>query len=416
VAQRVVVEFDHRSPGWLADRHAHNADYRRQSPVVWNPSYGGFWFVSGYDEVAAVARDSATFTPFYPDGGSDGLDYIGIMGVPRRQGTPSAGIAEADGARHAELRRVINPYLLPGAVRTYRPFIEQVATWFVDQRISVGAMDLVRDFTSPIPTVLTMTILGLPAQSGERYATVFHDLSAHGEDTPEHGVALGRLPEVLGEVFALAQTRRHEPGNDLLSALVTMEVDGRPLTDEAVTSVLFNLIGGGVDTTTSLTSLALHHLEAHPDLRARLAGNPDLLGPACEEYLRWTSVNETLTRTCTKDSELGGQQIKRGDFVMISWLGANFDPAVFDRPHDVDIDRAPNPHLALGLGGHRCIGMHVARALFRVMVGEVLSRLPDYVIDHSGTRFYQGNPLLAGVVSMPVTFTPGPVAGVARPF
>jgi cytochrome P450 len=416
VTQPVVVEFDHQSALWLAERHTHNAGYRRRSPVVWNPSYGGFWYVTGYDEVAVVARDSATFTPFYSDRSSDGLGYIGIMGVPRRQGTPSAGIAEADGRRHAELRRVLNPYLLPAAVNLQRPFVEQVATWFIDQRIASGSMDLVCDFTSPVPAVLTMTLLGLTPSSGDGYGAVFHALSAHGEDQPEHAGALARLPEVLGEVLTLAQERRREPRRDVLSELVTMEVDGQSLADEDVVAVMFNLIGGGLDTTTSLTSLALHHLEAHPDLRTRLADNPDLLGPACEEYLRWTSVNETLTRTCTKDTQLGGQSIKRGDFVMISWLGANFDPAVFDRPYDIDIERAPNPHLALGVGAHRCIGMHVARMLFQVMVKEVLSRLPDYHIDQSATTFYQGNPLLAGVVSMPVTFTPGPLAGVARQF
>jgi cytochrome P450 len=195
-----------------------------------------------------------------------------------------------------------------------------------------------------------------------------------------------------------------------------MEVDGRRLDDDDVLAVIFNLIGGGLDTTTSLTSLALHHLEAHPELRARLASNPELLGAACEEYLRWTSVNETLTRTCTRDTELGGQQIRRGDVVMMSWLGANFDPTAFERPEDVDIDRAPNPHLAFGIGTHRCIGMHVARALFQVMVSQILNRIPDYIVDQSATRFYQGDPELCGVVRMPVRFTPGKAVGVERPF
>ncbi len=416
MADPVVVAFDHRSPEWLADRHAHNADYRRRSPVVWNPSYGGFWFVTGYEEVAAVARDSATFTPFYSEDTSDGLSYIGIMGVPRRPGTPSAGIAEADGALHVALRRVLNPYLLPAAVNSYRPFVQQLTTWLVDQRIGTGAMDLVHDLTSPVPGVVTMLLLGLPPESGELYGSVFHALSAHNEDEPEHAAAQVRLAEILGETFAVALDRRLNPKQDILSELATMQVDGRSLANEDVISVMFNLIGGGLDTTTSLTSLALHHLEAHPDLRARLAANPDLLGPACEEYLRWTSVNETLTRTCTADTELGGQYIKRGDVVMISWLGANFDPVIFDRPDDVEIDRAPNPHLAFGVGAHRCIGMHLARMLFPVMVKEVLSRLPDYVVDHAATAFYAGNPLLTGVVSLPVTFTPGPPVGAARPY
>ena len=142
----------------------------------------------------------------------------------------------------------------------------------------------------------------------------------------------------------------------------------------------------------------------------------DLLRPACEEYLRWTSINETLTRTCTKDTELAGQQIKRGDFVMMSWLGANFDQAVFDSPDTVDVDRSPNPHLAFGVGTHRCIGLHVARMLFLVMMREILTRIPDYVVAVEGTQFYQGNPALYGVVKMPVTFTAGRPVGVERPF
>jgi cytochrome P450 len=416
VTDPVVVAFDHRSLDWLADRHEHNAAYRRKSPVVWNPAYGGFWFVTGYEEVAAVARDSGAFSPFYAEATSDGLTYIGIMGVPRRPGTPSAGIAEADSVIHSELRRVLNPFLLPAAVNSYRPFIEQLVTWCIDQRISDGKMDLVVDLTSPVPAVLTMILLGLDPASGNAYGSVFHDLSAHNEDEPEHAAAQLRLIEILGEAFSVAQDRRRQPRNDILSELVTMKAAGRSLTDEEVLSVMFNLIGGGLDTTTSLTSLALHHLEAHPDIRSRLAEHPDLLGSACEEYLRWTSVNETLTRTCTRDTELGGQHIRRGDIVMISWLGANFDPAVFDQPDEVDVERAPNPHLSFGVGAHRCIGMHLARMLFPVMVSAVLSRLPDYTIDHDATAFYAGNPLLAGVVKLPVTFTPGPQVGVARPF
>jgi cytochrome P450 len=135
--------------------------------------------------------------------------------------------------------------------------------------------------------------------------------------------------------------------------------------------------------------------------------------PACEEYLRWTSLNETL---CTRNTMLGGQAIERGDFVMMSWLGANFDSAVFDHPEVVDVDRGANPHLAWGVGPHRCIGLHVARALFDVMVGEVLAGIPDYTVIQGGTPFYQGNPELHGVVKMPAPFTPGAPKGVDRPF
>ena len=196
-----------------------------------------------------------------------------------------------------------------------------------------------------------------------------------------------------------------------------MDVGGRPLTDAELQSVLWNLIGGGLDTTTSLTSLTLHHLDAHPDLRARLIADPALIVPATEEFLRYFSVNETLTRTVTRDTELGGQQLCRGDHLMLSWLSANRDEAVFDRADEVVLDRETNAHLAFGVGPHRCIGMHMARTMFQVLLTAVLARIPDYAVDRAATRFYAGNPELNGVVTMPATFTPGPRLGpAARPF
>ena len=181
--------------------------------------------------------------------------------------------------------------------------------------------------------------------------------------------------------------------------------------------MLWNLIGGGLDTTTSLTSLSLLHLDADRDLRQRLIDQPELLAPATEEFLRFFSVNETLTRTVTCDVELGGQQLRRGDHLMLSWLSANRDARVFDRPDEVVVDREANPHLAFGVGAHRCIGMHLARTMFQVLVRQVLVRLPDYEVDREATQLYAGNPTLNGVVRMPATFTPGPPVGPAeRPF
>ena len=177
--------------------------------------------------------------------------------------------------------------------------------------------------------------------------------------------AIARTPEMVAEVKEVIVERRRQPGDDLVSRLVTMEIEDRPMTDDELVAVMWNLIGGGVDTTTSLTSLALVHLSGQPQLRHRLAQDPGLLAGACEEYLRWTSVNETLSRTCTRDTELGGQLIRRGEFVVMSWLGADYDPAMFPDPDSVDVDRSPNPHLAFGIGSHRCIGLHVARSCSR---------------------------------------------------
>jgi cytochrome P450 len=412
---RSEADFDHKSTEWLADRHVHTAELREQCPVVWNRHYGGYWFVSGHSEVTAVARDTDTFSHLFDLDAPDGLTYIGTAGIPRPEGLPAIGIGEAEGERHAALRRVINPFMLPPAVNRDRPFVEQASAWFLDQKISEGRMDTVLDFTSPVPGIWTMRLMGLPASMWEHYAEYFHAVAAYSDDMPEYQRAVTRTPEMIAELLDIVEQRRKNPGDDLLSRLVTLEVEGASLGPDDMIAVLWNLIGGGLDTTTSLTSLALVHLAQNGDLRRRLVDDPTLLPAACEEYLRWTTVAEVLTRTCTKDTELGGQQVRRGDFVMVSWLGANFDPVVFPQPGEVDIDRAPNPHLTFGVGAHRCIGLHVARMLFDVMMREILVRIPDYTVDLDNTRFYQGNPLY-GVVKMPTTFTPGRQLGVDRPF
>jgi cytochrome P450 len=414
--ERQLSELDHHSEEFFDNRHEHWARERR-CPVAFNPRYDGFWVVSGHEEVAAVARDGSTFSSRYVEGAEDGIEYLGIMGVPRLKGVPPALIAEVEGPTHAALRRLLNPFMLPSAVAAQLPFIQRCASWCLDQRIESGTMDLVRDFTNVVPAVLTMKLVGLPCESWPAYAEVFHSVNAYGAGTEERRQAQSQMADMIAELLRVAAERRREPRQDILSELVRLRVDdGRPLRDDELIGVLWNLIGGGLDTTSSLTALSLFQLDLHPELRRRLLDEPELLGSATEEFLRYTSVNETLTRTVTADTELGGQRLRRGDFLMLSWLSANFDESVFEAPEEIILDRSPNPHLAFGVGPHRCIGMHLARAMFGVLMREVLGRLPDYEVDREATRFYRGNPELAGVITMPVRFTPGPVVGGARPY
>jgi cytochrome P450 len=417
MGDRATADFDHLSAEFLDNRHAEWARLR-QCPVAFNPRHGGFWVVSGYDEVAQVSRDGETFSSKYEEDSPDGIEYLGIMGIPRVAGIPSAGIAEAEGPVHQALRRVLNPVMLPPAVEQLRPWMEQVATWFLDQKIGAGDLDLVLDFTNPVPAVLTMKLVGLPCDDWEHYAEVFHATVAYPAGAPEHRQAVRHIPDMMAGLIAEAGARRREPRDDLLTELVHLRVDGdRLLSDAEITGVLWNLIGGGLDTTTSLTALALHYLDDHHDQRQQLIDDPGLLVPATEEFLRFFSVNETLSRTVTRDVSLGGQQLHRGDFLILSWLSANHDETEFVDAERVTLARAPNRHLAFGVGPHRCIGMHLARTMFRVLMQEVLRRIPDYRIDRAATRFYQGNPELTGIVTMPARFTPGPVVGPAvRPF
>jgi cytochrome P450 len=401
-----LVDFDHHSDEFNLDELAINADLRQRCPVAWNQNYGGFWFLSSYAAVSQTARDDDTFSHRYEPNAPNGVDYQGEMGVPRPEGQPALGIGEVDGPYHQALRHALAPFFSPGAVQKMRPFMEQQSHRFLDQRITDGQMDLVLDYASPVPAILTMKLMGLPYDNWHLYANLFHSVMAVTQDSPEYIEAIAKVPEMMRGVLEYAATRRNRPEDDLTSFLIQFEFDGRRLTDEQLLNILWNLIAGGVDTTTSQTALTLLHLGTHPELRQQLIDDPELYRTATDEFLRYFSVNQTLSRTVTRDVELNGQHLRRNDKVVISWLSANHDEREFDRPDEIILDRTPNRHLAFGLGPHRCIGSHLARLMSEVMVKAVLDRIPDYRVDLDGVHQYLGNPSMTGLGKLPVTFTP----------
>jgi cytochrome P450 len=411
----VVVDFDHHSDEFNLNEVAINAQLRRKCPVAWNENYGGFWFLTSYDAVSQAARDGDGFAHKYEPDAADGVDYQGEMGVPRPEGQPALGIGEVDGPYHQALRHALAPFFSPGAVQRMRPFMEQSAHWFLDQRIGDGQMDLVLDYASPVPAILTMKLMGLPYENWHLYANLFHSVMAVPQDSPEYAKAIAEVPAMMQGVLEFAATRRAEARDDLTSFLIQFEFDGKRLDDAQLLNILWNLIAGGVDTTTSQTALTLLHLGTHPELRQQLMERPELSRTATDEFLRFFSVNQQLSRTVTRDVVLGGQRLRRNDRVIVSWLAANHDEQEFERPDEIVLDRAPNRHVAFGLGPHRCIGSHLARLMSEVLVRVVLDRIPDYRVDIGGVHEYLGNPSMTGLGTLPVTFTAGESRGTAEP-
>ncbi|MBW0012566.1 cytochrome P450 [Mycobacterium sp.] len=405
VSADAIVDFDHHSDDFNLNELAINAELRQQCPVAWNQNYGGFWYLSSYDAVSQAARDDATFSHKYEPNAEDGVDYQGEMGVPRPEGQPALGIGEIDGPYHLALRHALAPFFSPGAVQKLKPFMEQKAHEFLDHRIKHGHMDLVLDYASPVPAILTMKLMGLPHDNWHLYANLFHSVMAVPQESDEYINAIAEVPAMMQGVLDYAAARRAKPEDDLTSFLIQFDFEGRRLTDEQLLNVLWNLIAGGVDTTTSQTALTLLHLGTHPKLRQQLIDHPELYRTATDEFLRYFSVNQTLSRTVTRDVELQGQHLRKNDRVVISWLSANHDENEFDRSGEIILDRTPNRHLAFGLGPHRCIGSHLARLMSEVMVKAVLDRIPDYEVDKSGVRQYLGNPSMTGLAKLPVTFT-----------
>jgi cytochrome P450 len=411
----VIVAFDHHSDEFNLNELAINAELRRKCPVAWNDNYGGFWFLTSYDAVSQAARDGDGFAHKYEPDAADGVDYQGEMGVPRPEGQPALGIGEVDGLYHQALRHALAPFFSPGAVQRMRPFMEQSAHWFLDQRIGDGQMDLVLDYASPVPAILTMKLMGLPYENWHVYANLFHSVMAVPQDSPEYAEAIAEVPAMMQGVLEFAASRRSQAHDDLTSFLIQFEFEGKRLDDAQLLNILWNLIAGGVDTTTSQTALTLLHLGTHPELRLQLIEHPELYRTATDEFLRYFSVNQQLSRTVARDVVLGGQQLRRNDRVIVSWLAANHDEHEFDRPDQIVLDRAPNRHVAFGLGPHRCIGSHLARLMSEVMVRAVLDRIPDYRVDVGGVHEYLGNPSMTGLGTLPVTFTAGESRGTAAP-
>ncbi|MCV7425221.1 cytochrome P450 [Mycobacterium montefiorense] len=407
VSADALVDFDHHSDAFNLNQDAIHADLRQRCPVAWNEHYDGFWYLSSYAAVSQSAREGATFAHKYEPDAEDGVNYQGEMGVPRPEGQPALGIGEIDGEYHLALRHALAPFFSPGAVDKMKPFMEEKAHEFLDQHIENGAMDLVLDYASPVPAILTMKLMGLPLDNWHIYASMFHNVMAVPQDSPKYAEAIAKVPAMMEEVLQHAAARRADKKEDLTSFLIQFEFEGQHLTDEQLLNILWNLIAGGVDTTTSQTALTLRHLGTHQDLRQQLINHPELYRTATDEFLRYFSVNRSLSRTVTKDVELNGQHLKKNDRLIISWLSANHDQQEFDNPDKVILDRTPNRHLAFGLGPHRCIGSHLARLMSEVMVKAVLDRIPDYQVDLDNAHQYLSNPSMTGLSKLPVTFTPG---------
>lgn len=405
VAADAIVDFDHHCDAFNENQETVNATLRRKCPVAWNTNYGGFWYLSSYDAVSRAARDDATFSHKYEPDAADGVDYQGEMGVPRPEGQPALGIGEVDGDYHLALRHALAPFFSPGAVERLKPFMEDTAHEFLDRHIAQGTMDLVFDYASPVPAILTMKLMGLPLDNWHLYASTFHNVMAVPQDSPEYADAIAKVPAMMEEVLQHAAQRRADQREDLTSFLIQFEFEGERLNDEQLLNILWNLIAGGVDTTTSQTALTLRRLGTHPDLRQQLIDHPELYRTATDEFLRYFSVNRSLSRTVTKDVELNGQHLRQNDRLVISWLSANHDDKEFENPDEVVLDRTPNRHVAFGLGPHRCIGSHLARLMSQVMVKAVLDRIPDYEVT-DGSHQYLGNPSMTGLSKLPVTFTP----------
>lgn len=403
VQQPDPARFDHHSVDANADPVGYYDRFRSACPVGRTQAHGGFVYTTRYADVARIARDDAAFSSARSEHGGDGVTIV----IPKGAGLEQFPI-ELDPPRSVDYRELVNPLLTPAAVDKLVPMIARHAARIIDDFVEAGSCDFVRDLTNPLPAAVTLDWLGFPEEVWARLAAPIHDIFAAtaGSERALRGAAgLGYMDECIRE---LVRARKVDPRDDGVSALVAgCHGDGSEFTEDELVSVIGLLIAGGVDTTTSLTGWTLVHLSRHREQRRRLIESPDLLDNATEEFLRKFTPAQAMARTLTTDTEVGGCPLHAGDRILIPWVAANHDPEVFPEPHEVRLDRDASRHLSFGIGSHRCAGAHLARAMFREMMTQVLTRLPDYQVIEDGLVPYptQGNQ--TGWDRIPAVFAPG---------
>jgi len=396
-----VIEFDHLSARYAADPLSVYREMRSRCPVAWTDAHDGFWVTSTYADVFAASRDDHTFS-----------SRNGVV-IPSESGLHLLPI-EVDPPELRAYRRAMNPAFNPRAVAKLVPEFECLAAWCIDQVIESGEIDLVQDLASPVPAMTTLLLVGLPVEDWERYAHAFHGMVAYAHGTPQYAEAVQLVIGISAALRSEIAERRLRPRDDFLSTLVQIDIEGRRLTDDEVTSILITTLGGGIDTTTALIANALVYLHHHPEHRGRLARDESFVTSFCEEMLRYYSPVQGFARTVTTDTDLGGCALRRGDRVFLSWAAANHDPLVFDRPEEIIPERFPNRHTSFGVGAHRCVGSTLARAEFGVVLREVLLRMPDYSLADGAVR-YSNIGTANGWHRLPARFTPGRRVGAPAP-
>ncbi|HPA38517.1 MAG TPA: cytochrome P450 [Phenylobacterium sp.] len=393
------MKIDLLSPQSFAAGQPHDQFHwlRENAPVRWHDEPGGkgFWSVTRYEDVWAVDRDFQAFSSEPTIMIADPAEESAAFG-------PYKMMLMMDPPEHTGFRKLIrSEFTLPEAkMRGER--IQALARQIVDAVIDKGECDFVEQVAGEMPSFVIAELMGLPLEDGRelyKLTEVIH--TAPEAQAPGAGAqAVFKMFEYGSKVMA---EKRARPGDDLASRLLAAEVDGRRLEDMEFLLFFLLLVDAGGDTTRNLLAAGLLALMENPDQLAWLKADLDnRLAPAQEELLRYCSPVIYMRRTAKRDIELGGQQIREGDKVVMYFGSANRDPARFERPDELILSRTPNEHLAFGAGAHACLGQHIARIEIDAMLREVLTRMTDFQL--AAPPEWLASNFISGPKAMPLKF------------
>jgi cytochrome P450 len=401
-----MPEFDHHSTAFAENWRDQYRQLREASPVTRATGHGGFVVLTRYEDIRHVLHSSKDFV-CSRDLAIDGVAEAVPGGVTIPTNPFRMGMMEMDPPQSLALRRILVPWFSSKAVEVNAVHIRDLATWCIDRVIESGHIDIVDDLANPLPTLVTLDLLGLPLENWKHYAAILH-----GAAYLEAGSAKS-LSWLRADIRAIIAERKASPPavRTPIDALLGAEVDGQPLPDDLVLELVYMLLSGGVDTSTSLIAHCIRLLSSQPAVADELRADPTLIPNAVEEMVRYFSPGTGVARTAVRDTDIGGVPIKAGDRLLLALGSANLDPAEFADPESLDIHRDSARQLSFGAGVHRCLGSVLAPREVSILVEEILRRLPDLRVDESGVRPYETIPLVAGFRAMPATFTPGRKVG-----
>lgn len=374
---------------------------RADGPVGRSEHYGGFWVATGYPECYEIIHNPEVFSS----------RQIIFPGFPE-QGAPMIPI-ELDPPAHSLYRSLLAPVFSPRRAREqWEEPIRDVINQLIDGFIHSGRCDAYRALAEPIPAYMGTTLLGLPSEDAPRLLEWVSAVVDKSASDPE--AAKAAMQDQYEYFAAKLQERRADPsGDDLLSRLLRAEVDGQHLSQEELLGFCLLLLLASLDTTQKAIGSMVWHLATDADLRHELAADPSKIPTAVEEMLRFWAPSQP-SRVILQDTELGGQQMKAGDVVIMMVGSANRDEREFPEGEEFVPDRSPNRHLTFGAHVHKCMGAHIARLELRILLEELLRRIPDFEIeDESKVRWCPGQ--VQGYVSVPITFDVGSTVHSAAP-
>ena len=395
---------------------------REESPIAWVEDPEGrhppFWLVSRYDDVMRVSKDNATFlnnpqTVVFSL--TEGIEFAKNL----TGGSPHmvASLVTFDAPIHMKYRKLTQEWFMPKNLRTLEDEIRELAHKTVDRLIDAGPQaDFCKLVSQPYPLHVVMQILGVPEEDEPRMLMLTQQMfGGQDEDLNQSGMK-DLPPEAITQLVAgavkdfetyfagLTAEKRANPTDDVASTIANATVDGEPLNDRDMMGYYIIVAAAGHDTTSASTAGAMLALAQDTEQWAKVKADRSLLPGIVEEAIRWTSPVQHFMRTAGEDTDLGGQQIAKGDWLMINYVAANHDPAQFENPRKFDASRSPNRHLAFGAGAHQCLGLHLARLEMRILFETLLDRIES--VELAGEPKRAKSTFVGGLKTLPLRITP----------